>query len=1080
MNIHNTTQVRILEALCETQRGLKDFQQATVAHVMRLFNDPKHSHRILIADEVGLGKTIIARGIIADLLIAWLETILTAKSKSRPMQVIYICSNLALAEENRKKLAVFTTQEQNEFVREPSFKRLAEVAYPSTQNKNNNAVLEISTLTPSTSFSLTQGAGNMRERLIIFAAVLCVFAQSLNEDALIELENNLSDLFREHVQKTDVWKAELSKIDRKKLNRNIIESFKHMLLQPVDDNLLTGRNWLALIQKISLDGVDKTDSNERTLLRNLRQMFVHCCAANLQADLFILDEFQRFKDLLDDAEDNEQAMIARQVFRKDRKSKVLLLSATPFKAMTMLSDDEIDGGHINNLKQILNFLNLTPLNAYEPARKALQSEMLRLKQTDITVTDISENPRITVESILRPLIARTERSQIAEHVDTVLEEKLLDCGKDFGLLDIQTYIDLDRLSATLEANSSVSMNGQMMEFYKSAAWPLSFSTGYKLQDELIRQYKSDQKVGVQVRRAKQMWIPKDKINQFQLNIAKDAPNPKVRELTRYLFGDSKQSGPELLLWVPPSMPHYPLAGPFSEHAKLSKTLIFSAWAMVPRMLSGLLSYECERRTLGKRKPEKEYFIRYKRGTQIDEQHTKSESSRLIRLDASDLAYWSLLYPSKVLIDAPLLYSGLPLVELIKQRTAHFKQLLSELTPNLIGTRNSKHWYLFAPMLLDQKVDPPWSDKWLDEMKELKLAASVKNRLQEISEYLNQAAKTLGAMPPDLAEYLALLSIGSPAVCAYRALQHEYSEETRLLSYASRVALSFVSLFNNVSGSAVIRRVAKRKNWWGIAEYCAHGGLQAMLDEYLYMLAPTNDASGAVETIENVLGITPSNVKLWHVTKPDDQAHLRCHYAVPLGTQKTSDEAGQGRVVNIRESFNSPFRPFVLTSTSIGQEGLDFHWYSSEVVHWNLPENPIDFEQREGRINRYQSLVVRRRVVEAFKHIMQPEQGWSDLFDIAKDTPKQTDLVPFWHCSSGSEKLRRIVPLLPMSKEIQVYSNMLKILSLYRLVFGQPGQLELLEYLKDLNLTEDEHNELKRRLMIRLTPILHAQQQNVCK
>ena len=70
----------------------------------------------------------------------------------------------------------------------------------------------------------------------------------------------------------------------------------------------------------------------------------------------------------------------------------------------------------------------------------------------------------------------------------------------------------------------------------------------------------------------------------------------------------------------------------------------------------------------------------------------------------------------------------------------------------------------------------------------------------------------------------------------------------------------------------------------------------------------------------------------------------------------------------------------LASTSIGQEGLDFHWYCSEVVHWNLPSNPIDLEQREGRVNRYQSLVVRRRVVQAVAGPETPSTSWKHLFD----------------------------------------------------------------------------------------------------
>ena len=68
-----------------------------------------------------------------------------------------------------------------------------------------------------------------------------------------------------------------------------------------------------------------------------------------------------------------------------------------------------------------------------------------------------------------------------------------------------------------------------------------------------------------------------------------------------------------------------------------------------------------------------------------------------------------------------------------------------------------------------------------------------------------------------------------------------------------------------------------------------------------------------------------------------------------------------RKENIRNAFNSPMRPFVLATTSIGQEGLDFHNYCCVIMHWNLPSNPIDLEQREGRINRFKCLAIRQNV-----------------------------------------------------------------------------------------------------------------------
>ncbi|MGB8983045.1 MAG: hypothetical protein WCC12_14310, partial [Anaerolineales bacterium] len=49
--------------------GLKDFQRRTVDYVFRrLYTDPDATRRFLIADEVGLGKTLVARGVIARAL----------------------------------------------------------------------------------------------------------------------------------------------------------------------------------------------------------------------------------------------------------------------------------------------------------------------------------------------------------------------------------------------------------------------------------------------------------------------------------------------------------------------------------------------------------------------------------------------------------------------------------------------------------------------------------------------------------------------------------------------------------------------------------------------------------------------------------------------------------------------------------------------------------------------------------------------------------------------------------------------------------------------------------------------------
>lgn len=159
---------------------------------------------------------------------------------------------------------------------------------------------------------------------------------------------------------------------------------------------------------------------------------------------------------------------------------------------------------------------------------------------------------------------------------------------------------------------------------------------------------------------------------------------------------------------------------------------------------------------------------------------------------------------------------------------------------------------------------------------------------------------------------------------------------------------------------------------------------------------------------------------------------------------------------------------MLASTSIGQEGLDFHYYCRKVVHWNLPGNPIDLEQREGRINRFKCLAIRQNVALKYGDIPFHSDIWTEMFAAAQaeKKPGQSDLVPFW-CFGEEQavKIERIVPMYPMSRDEVSYERLIKILSLYRLTLGQARQEELLEYL----FRECGEPEKLKKLFLDLSP-----------
>jgi len=81
-----------------------------------------------------------------------------------------------------------------------------------------------------------------------------------------------------------------------------------------------------------------------------------------------------------------------------------------------------------------------------------------------------------------------------------------------------------------------------------------------------------------------------------------------------------------------------------------------------------------------------------------------------------------------------------------------------------------------------------------------------------------------------------------------------------------------------------------------------------------------------------------------------------------------------------------------------------------------------------------------------------------------------DLVPFWHAESVDDiKIERFVPLYPFSKDIDKYKNLLKVLTYYRLTFGQPRQDELIDVLAEFGKDEELRNKLNE-LMINLSPV----------
>ena len=126
-----------------------------------------------------------------------------------------------------------------------------------------------------------------------------------------------------------------------------------------------------------------------------------------------------------------------------------------------------------------------------------------------------------------------------------------------------------------------------------------------------------------------------------------------------------------------------------------------------------------------------------------------------------------------------------------------------------------------------------------------------------------------------------------------------------------------------------------------------------------------------------------------------------------------------------------------------------------MIHWNLPSNPVDLEQREGRAHRHKGNAVRKNVAQPYRATLFSDiDGGEDdprraLFEMANRdrSADATDIIPYWVSPlTGGAAIELHVPTLPLTSEVEQLAALRRTLAIYRMVFGQPRRDELLDYL----------------------------------
>ena len=353
-------------------------------------------------------------------------------------------------------------------------------------------------------------------------------------------------------------------------------------------------------------------------------------------------------------------------------------------------------------------------------------------------------------------------------------------------------------------------------------------------------------------------------------------------------------------------------------------------------------------------------------------------------------------------------------------------------------------------------------------------------------------------------HLARIAAFSPAVSLLRAFWTTFPDKVGEV-HEKLVDLCFGELrsyFNRRTVRAIVERTAPAGRGYARAaiEYCERAHFQAVADEYLYAgknVLQRSTPGEMAEHLARVLGVGTGSPNI-NLTTPTgrlraEQFARRSHFALAFGEDIKADQgspleqSGPSRKTAVREAFNSPFWPFVLSTTSVGQEGLDFHLFCRDIVHWNLPSNPVDLEQREGRINRFDCLAVRRAIAREWplERIVStaPRSNssfWEHVFAAVAGAPDvqgyKHGLYPHWIFEPRGgqvERIRRHLYFYADSQDASRYEELKERLALYRLVFGQPRQQDLLDRIQRTVRAESgrelSYTELTR-YMINLSPL----------
>lgn len=530
---------------------LKDFQRRTVDYVFEQLFLNDASDRFLVADEVGLGKTLVARGAIARAIEHLDEDI-------DRIDILYVCSNQDIVRQNLNRLNFLEDIDADELCTRITL-------MPMQVGDLNSRRVNILGLTPGTSFDLKSSTGRKQERALIW--------RMLDPDWNLSGTSGALEAFQ-CTCKPPGWQRALHNI----LERRIDASLEHAFVRNVRTEHHLQEECGRVCEDFSRRSRPSGAKGRRNrLISKLRILLAEVCVDALEPDLIILDEFQRYRRIIDGTD--EETYLAHRLLNWENV-KLLLLSATPYKMYTSSADED---DHYEDFVAVSSFLLENDQKAVAKLQDGLDDFKQGLHVMHYEGLGPLQDARDRVEGQLRQVMVRNERGRATED-DMVRDEA--DGAVPVGAGDLQDYAMFDRLGEAVDGPAPVG-------YWKSAPYLLNVmgSEAYKLKRQLKEKLDSHETVNPQLM-PENALLRRGQVENYR---TLDPRNGRLRAL----MNDMLQNGGWRLLWIPASLPYYRTGSDYdrSELANFTKRLVFSSWGMVPRAIATLVSYEAERRMM---------------------------------------------------------------------------------------------------------------------------------------------------------------------------------------------------------------------------------------------------------------------------------------------------------------------------------------------------------------------------------------------------------------------------------------------------------------------------------------------------